>query len=78
MYGTPQQYAALDEVIRTAQFVRNQCLYHWLDNQGVDKATGYRRCKELAAEFASARKLNSSTRQASAESAWFARSNVYR
>jgi len=32
--GTPKQYQALDEAIRTAQFVRNKCLRHWMDNRG--------------------------------------------
>ena len=37
--GTAQQYQALDEAIRTAQFVRNKCLRHWMDHQGVNRAT---------------------------------------
>jgi len=28
------QYAAIDEAIRTAQFVQNKCLRYWMDNQG--------------------------------------------
>jgi len=27
--GTAEQYQALDEAIRTAQFVRNKCLRYW-------------------------------------------------
>jgi putative transposase len=33
--GTPEQYQALDEAIRTAQFVRNKCVRYWMDNRGV-------------------------------------------
>jgi len=76
--GTPQQYQALDEAIRTAQFVRNKCLRHWMDNQGVNRATLYSLCKDLAREFPFAQKLNSQARQASAERAWSAISNFYR
>lgn len=76
--GTAQQYQALDEAIRTAQFVRNKCLRHWMDHQEVNRATLYSLCKDLAREFPFAQKLNSSARQASAERAWFAISNFYR
>ncbi len=27
-----QQYQAIDDAIRTAQFIRNKCLRYWLDN----------------------------------------------
>jgi putative transposase len=76
--GTAQQYQALDEAIRTAQFVRNKCLRHWMDHQGVNRATLYSLCKDLAKEFPFAQKLNSQARQASAERAWSAISNFYR
>jgi putative transposase len=62
--GTKEQYLALDEAIRTAQFIRNKCVRHWMDNQGVGKAGLYALCKELAKEFPFARKLNSAARQA--------------
>ena len=29
--GTPAQYAAIDEGIRTVQFIRNKCLRAWMD-----------------------------------------------
>jgi putative transposase len=32
--GTDEQYAILDEMIRTARFVRNSCLRYWMDNKG--------------------------------------------
>jgi len=35
--GTKEQYKALDDAIRTAQFVRNKALRHWMDNRGVGK-----------------------------------------
>ncbi len=68
--GTQASYQALDEAIRTAQFVRNKCVRYWMDNKGVNKAGLYTHCKNLAQEFDVAKKLNSSARQASAERAW--------
>ena len=68
--GTKEQYKALDHAIRTAQFVRNKALRDWMDNRGVGKTELYALCKDLAAEFPWAIKLNSAARQASAERAW--------
>jgi putative transposase len=76
-HGTPEQYAALDEAIRTAQFIRNKAVGFWMDNQGVSKAVLYSLCKDLAKEFPFARKLNSAARQASAQRAWAAISSFY-
>ncbi|WP_293340809.1 transposase [Microcoleus sp. CAWBG58] len=70
--GKPQQYRVIDEMIRTAQFVRNQALRYWIDNQGVKLIDLYKQCAIMAKEFEWARKLNSMARQASAERAIFA------
>lgn len=75
--GTKEQYLALDEAIRTAQFIRNKAVRYWQDNQGVGKAALYVLSKELAREFPFAKKLNSSARQASAERAWATISSFY-
>lgn len=75
--GTKEQYKALDDAIRTAQFVRNKAIRHWMDNRGVGKTELYALCKELAAEFPWAKKLNSAARQASAERAWQSISTFY-
>jgi len=75
--ATKEQYKALDDAIRTAQFVRNKALGHWMDNRGVGKTELYALCKELAAEFPWAKKLNSAARQASAERAWQSISTFY-
>jgi len=40
--GKTIQYAAIDEAIRTAQFVRNKCIRHWMDNRGVGQKELYR------------------------------------
>ncbi|MEH2458457.1 hypothetical protein [Nostoc sp.] len=76
--GTREQYQALDNAIRAAQFIRNKAVRYWMDNQGVGKAHLYKLCKDLASEFNFALKLNSAARQANAERAWAAISNFYR
>lgn len=63
----PSQASAIDEAIRTAQFVRNKALRYWMDNKKVGKYDLNKLCKELAEEFPFAKKLNSMARQASAE-----------
>jgi len=70
LYGRQPQYRKLDEMIRTASFVRNSCLRYWIDNAHVGQYDLSRLCKELAKEFEWAKKLNSMARQASAERAW--------
>jgi putative transposase len=70
--GKAQQYRIIDEMIRTAQFVRNKALKHWIDNQGVKLIDLYKQCAIMAKEFEWAGKLNSMARQASAQRAIFA------
>ncbi len=75
--GQKQQFAELDEAIRTANFVRNKALRFWQDNKGVGKKELSALCAVLAKEFEWAKKLNSMARQASAERAWFSISRFY-
>ena len=76
-YGNKSQFAAVDEAIRTAQFVRNSCLRYWMDNRKIDKYDLNKYCAVLAHEFPFADELNSQARQASAERAWSAISRFY-
>jgi putative transposase len=76
-FGTKEQYSALDDAIRTAQFIRNKAIRLWMDNKGTDKADLYTLCKDLAKEFPFAKKLNSAARQASVERAWNSISSFY-
>ncbi|AFZ44987.1 transposase IS891/IS1136/IS1341 family [Halothece sp. PCC 7418] len=71
------QYQAIDEAIRTTQFIRNKCLRYWMDNQGVNKYALNKLCKQLAEEFSWAKELNSMARQSAAERAWSAISRFY-
>ena len=35
LVGKPRQYAALEEAIRTTQFIRNKCVRYWQDTRDV-------------------------------------------
>jgi putative transposase len=62
-YGKSSQIAAVNEAIRTAQFVRNSCLRYWMDNQKIDKYDLNKYCAVLAKNFPFADELNSQARQ---------------
>ena len=76
-YGKSSQFTAVDEAIRTAQFVRNSCLRYWIDNQKMNKYDLNKYCAVLAGDFPFADELNSQARQASAERAWSAISRFH-
>ncbi|MEO1561423.1 MAG: transposase [Cyanobacteria bacterium J06632_19] len=71
------QYDAMNEAIRTAQFIRNKALRYWMDNKDVGKYQLSAYTKVLAEEFSFANKLNSMARQSSADRAWAAISRFY-
>lgn len=75
--GKQSQYSLIDDAIRTALFIRNKALRHWMDNQDVSKNDLQKLCAVLAKEFDFADKLNSMARQASADRAWFAIKRFY-
>ncbi len=49
--GKTTQYAAINEAIKTAQFVRNKCIRFWMDNPGVGQKQLYRYNTALRAEY---------------------------
>ena len=65
-----QQCLAIDEAIRTAQFVRNKCLRYWMDNRGVGKYDIYKHNTQLRKEYQFVRDLNSHATQCAVERAW--------
>ena len=69
-YGKSNQFKAVDEAIRTAQFIRNSCIRLWMDVKGTSKNDLQKYCAVLAKNFPFADELNSMARQASAERAW--------
>lgn len=70
--GKPEQFAAIDEAIRTVQFIRNKAVRFWMDHRGTGKFDLSKLAATLAAEFPFAAKLNSTARQQATERAWSA------
>ena len=75
--GKITQYAAIDEAIRTTQFVRNKIIRYWMENPGVGQKELYRLSKTLREEFPFAKALNSSACQASVERAYSSIARFY-
>ena len=75
--GKDKQYQAIDEAIRTSQFIQNKCLRYWMDNKGVGKYALNKYCAVLASEFPFADELNSMARQSAAERSWSAIARFY-
>lgn len=75
--GKTTQYKAIDEAIKTAQFVRNKAVRYWMDNRGVGQKELYRLSKTLREEFPFVKALNSSACQASIERAYSAIARFY-
>jgi IS605 OrfB family transposase len=76
----PHQAQAIDEAIRTVQFVRNKALRLWMDAKQEDKVNKYtlnNYCAVLAKEYKFADELNSTARQEAAERAWSAINRFY-
>ncbi|MBH8554668.1 transposase [Nostocaceae cyanobacterium CENA357] len=63
----PQQIIAINEAIRTSQFVRNKVLRYWMDNRGVGKTEMFRYNTLLRKEFKFVEELNSHACQTAVE-----------
>ncbi|MCG6138256.1 MAG: hypothetical protein MET45_27115 [Nostoc sp. LLA-1] len=55
------QLKAIDEAIRTSQFVRNKVLRYWIDNRGVGKKELYQYNTQLRGEYEFVRNLSGSS-----------------
>ncbi len=75
--GKTTQYAAIDEAIRTAQFVRNKCIRYWMVNRGVGQKELYRHNTLLRTEFPFVKALNSHACQVAVERAYSAIARFY-
>ncbi|MEM9925912.1 MAG: transposase [Cyanobacteria bacterium P01_D01_bin.50] len=78
--GSKSQYKAIEESIKTTQFIRNKCLRYWMDCSKEDKINRFALNKystELRNEFKFVKDLNSMAVQSAAERAWFAISRFY-
>jgi len=76
--GTKEQYVAIEEAIRTVQFIRNKCLRIWMDVAGTNANDLQWYCAVLAKYSPFAMHLNSQARQAAADRAWNAISRFYK
>lgn len=63
----PNQIEAINEAIRTTQFVRNKVLRYWMDNPGVGKTELFRYNTALRKEFKFVDDLNSHACQTAVE-----------
>jgi putative transposase len=75
--GKTTQYAAIDEAIRTAQFVRNKCIRFWMDNRGVGQKELYRHNTALRTQFPFVNALNSHACQVAVEWAYTSIARFY-
>lgn len=75
--GKTTQYKAIDEAIRTAQFVRNKCIRYWIDNRGIGQKELYRHNTALRAEYPFVKALNSHACQVAVEWAYSAIARFY-
>jgi len=76
-YGKSKQFSAVDEAIRTVQFIRNKSIRFWMDNPKVNKYDLSKYSAVLAKEFPFVNELNAMSRQSSAERAWSAISRFH-
>lgn len=76
-YGKASQFSAVDEALRTVQFIRNKAIRFWMDGLGKSQYDLNKYCAVLAKEFPFVAELNSMARQASAERAWSAIARFY-
>ena len=70
--GKKSQYRAIDEAIRTVQFVRNRCLRYWEDNRGIGQKDIYKYTTVLRNEHSFVKDLNSTACQQACERTWTA------
>ena len=70
--GKESQLRAIDESIRTVQFVRNKCLRYWEDNKGVGQKDIYKHVTALRNENSFVKDLNSTACQQACERTWTA------
>jgi putative transposase len=78
--GKQHQYNAIDDAIRTTQFIRNKAIRYWMDapqELKIDKFALNKYSTELRSDFTFAAELNSMAVQSAAERGWSAISRFY-
>ena len=78
--GNRQQYEAIDEAIRTTQFIRNKAIRYWMDaprESKINKIALNNYSTALRKEFKFVKELNSMACQSATERAWFSIDRFY-
>ncbi len=78
--GKRQQYQAIDEAIKTTQFIRNKAIRYWMDapkEAKVDKIALNNYSTALRKEFGFVKDLNSMACQSATERAWLSIGRFY-
>ena len=78
--GKKQQYQAIDEAIKTTQFIRNKAIRYWMDaprEAKINKISLNNYSTALRKEFKFVEQLNSMACQAATERAWSAIDRFY-
>ena len=75
--GKQHQYKAIDEAIRTMQFVRNKCIRLWMDGKNISQKELSKHTTYLRENFDFAKKLNSTACQQAGDRAWSAIARFY-
>ncbi len=78
--GKQQQYQAIDEAIRTTQFIRNKAIQYWMDaprEAKINKIALNNYSTALRKEFKFVEELNSMACQSATERAWSAIDRFY-
>ena len=78
--ASKKQHQAIEESIRTTQFIRNKCIRYWMDSKKEDKVNKLALNKYstvLRNEFKFVKDLNSMAVQSAAERAWSAISRFF-
>jgi putative transposase len=76
----PEQYKAIEEAIRTTQFIRNKALRYWMDSSKeakIDKVALNNYSTTLRKEYNFVKELNSMACQAATERAWLSIDRFY-
>ena len=78
--GKQQQYRAIDEAIKTTQFIRNKAIRYWMDaprESNIDKIALNNYSTTLRKEFGFVKDLNSMACQSATERAWLSIARFY-
>jgi putative transposase len=79
--GKKYQYQAIDEAIRTTQFIRNKAIRYWMDGSReskINKIALNNYSTALRKEFKFVEELNSMACQVATERAWSAIDRFYK